>query len=236
MQIKQYSPKDQTIKCLIYWASGTGKTTFSASAPKPIFASSEKWLMSIRKFAPAYTEINSLWDLKELLKYLKEEKHDFQTVVIDSITEINDIIKNAIEKKNWRSMQLQDWGVLSKEIKSILREFRDLPMHVIFIAQEMSDMDESKVVKVLPSLNWKSATDIAYYMDVVWYVYIDKKDWIRKINTSPHSYYLSKDRTNVIEWWEWQNFSDWVKKVQDDIEIKEEKIIWEVKDLSEQAF
>jgi GTPase SAR1 family protein len=60
MKIQTYSPKDQTIKCLIYGASGSGKTTFSASAPNPIFASSEKGLMSIRQYAPAYTEINSL--------------------------------------------------------------------------------------------------------------------------------------------------------------------------------
>lgn len=236
MQIKQYSPKDQTIKCLIYGSSGSGKTTFAASAPNPIFASSEKWLMSIRKYAPAYTEINSLWDLKELLKFLREEKHDFKTVIIDSITEINDIIKNAIEKKSGRGMQLQDWWTLWKEIKSILRDFRDLPMHVIFIAQETIDKDEDKISKILPSLNGKSATDIAYYMDVVWYVYIDKKDWLRKINTSPNSYYLSKDRTNVIQWWENQNFSEWVKMVQEDVVITEEKVIWEIVDQSEASF
>jgi hypothetical protein len=233
MQIKKYSPKDQTIKCLIYGSSWVGKTSFWATAPNPIFASSEKWLMSIRKFAPAYTEINSLWDLKELLTYLSTEKHDYETVIIDSITEINDIIKSAIEKKNSRSMQLQDWWTLSKEIKTILRWFRDLPMHVIFIAQEMSDMDERKVVKILPSLNWKSATDIAYYMDVVWYVYIDKKDGKRRINTSPHSFYLSKDRTNVIDGWEEQNFSEWVKKVQSDVEVHEEETLYEKKPMWE---
>lgn len=234
MLIKKYSPKDQTIKCLIYWSSWTGKTTFGASAPKPIFASSEKWLMSIRKLKPNYVDINSLWDLKELLVYLRDEKHDFETVIIDSITEINDIIKSAIEKKNWKSMQLQDWGTLSKEIKIILRWFRDLPMNVIFIAQEMQDMDESKIVKILPSLNWKSATDIAYYMDVVWYVYIDKVTGKRKINTSPHTYYLSKDRTNVINGWEEQDFTDWVNKVREDVSIEEEEVTYESKPIGEE--
>lgn len=234
MLIKTYSPKDQTIKCLIYGSSWTWKTTFWASAPKPIFASSEKWLMSIRKLKPNYVDINSLWDLKELLVYLRDEKHDFETVIIDSITEINDIIKSAIEKKNWKSMQVQDWGTLSKEIKMILRWFRDLPMNVIFIAQEMQDMDEWKISKVLPSLNWKSATDIAYYMDVVWYVYIDKATGKRKINTSPHTFYLSKDRTNVIDGWEEQDFTDWVNKVREDIVISEEKVVYEKKPMWEE--
>jgi hypothetical protein len=96
-------------------------------------------------------------------------------------------------------MQLQDWGTLGKEIKTILREFRDLPMHVIFIAQEISEKNEDKIQKILPSLNGKSATDIAYYMDVVGYAYIDKATGKRMINTTPHSLYLTKDRTNVIE-------------------------------------
>ena len=236
MLIKTYSPKDQKIKALIYWASWSWKTTFTASAPKPIFASSEKWLMSIRKFAPAYTEINSLWDLKELLNFLKNEKHDYETVIIDSITEIIDIIKSYIEKKNNRSMQLQDWWTLAKEMKWILRDFRDLPMHVIFIAQEMAEKNEDKIAKILPSLNWKSATDIAYYMDVVWYVYIDKATWVRKINTTPHNMYLTKDRTNVITWWENQNFSEWVKEVQNDIIVKDEEILNKTKDLTNPDF
>lgn len=40
--IKKYQAENQFIKALIYGASGSGKTTFSATAPNPIFASSEK--------------------------------------------------------------------------------------------------------------------------------------------------------------------------------------------------
>jgi hypothetical protein len=37
-------------------------------------------------------------DLRDLLLYLKNQKHSYETVVIDSISEINDIIKAEIEK------------------------------------------------------------------------------------------------------------------------------------------
>jgi|GEM_PF-1791230 len=174
--------------------------------------------MSIRHLSPQFAEINSLQDLKDLYNFLKNEKHDFETVVIDSITEINDIIKTEIETRNKRNMQLQDWGILQKEIKDILRKFRDLPMHIIFLAQETTEKDEEKIVKYLPSLNGKSATEIAYYMDTVGYCFIDKLG-NRKIGTMPNEKYLTKDRTNVIDGGENQNFSEWVEAMKKGIAV-----------------
>ena len=218
LKIQTFKPENSYIKALIYGPSGAGKTTFAATAPKPIFASSEKGLMSIRHLAPQFVEINSLQDLKDLYNFLKNEKHDFETVVIDSITEINDIIKTEIETRNKRNMQLQDWGILQKEIKDILRKFRDLPMHIIFLAQETTEKDEEKIVKYLPSLNGKSATEIAYYMDTVGYCFIDKLG-NRKIGTMPNEKYLTKDRTNVIDGGENQNFSEWVEAMKKGIAV-----------------
>lgn len=222
--IKKYQAEKQFIKALIYGASGSWKTTFSATAPNLIFASSEKWLMSIRHLSPDYAEINSLQDLKDLYNFLKNEKHGFETCIIDSITELNDIIKTEIETKNKRNMQLQDWGILQKEIKDILRKFRDLPMHIIFLAQETTEKDEEKIVKYLPSLNGKSATEIAYYMDTVGYCFIDKLG-NRKIATTPNERFLTKDRTNVIEGGENQNFTEWVNAVKSGVEIEKTKPI-----------
>lgn len=218
LKIQTFQPENSYIKALIYGPSGAGKTTFAATAPKPIFASSEKGLMSIRHLSPQFAEINSLQDLKDLYNFLKNEKHDFETVVIDSITEINDIIKTEIETRNKRNMQLQDWGILQKEIKDILRKFRDLPMHIIFLAQETTEKDEEKIVKYLPSLNGKSATEIAYYMDTVGYCFIDKLG-NRKIGTMPNEKYLTKDRTNVIDGGENQNFSEWVEAMKKGIAV-----------------
>ncbi len=226
--IKTYSPQDQYIKAVVYGASGSGKTTFAVTAPKPIFASSEKGLMSIRQYKPAYAEINSLKDLQDMLGYLQTPWHGYETVVIDSITEINDIIKSEIEKRNKRNMQLADWGELSKQIKVIFRGFRDLPMHVIFIAQETTEKDEDKITKILPSLNGKAATEIAYYMDTVAYAYIDKAG-VRKVITAPHNLYLTKDRTNVIQGGENQSFSDWVKEMKKEVKTGKEKTLFEQK-------
>lgn len=212
IQIKNFVPLDHKVKAVIYGASGAWKTVFGATAPKPIFASAEGGLLSVADKNIQFVEIKSLKDLQELLIYLKTQKHDFETVVIDSITEINDIIKQDIEKRTGKWMQLQDWWELAKKIKAILRWFRDLDMHVIFLAQEVSESDEGVVTKIVPSLNGKAATEIAYFMDNVGYLMIDKTGE-RKLLTQPNAKLLTKDRSWLI----WNDcpvdFSEWVNRV-----------------------
>lgn len=212
MQIKTFQAVDHKIKALVYGASGCGKTVLGSTAPKPIFASAEGGLLSIKDKNPQFVEIKSYKDLQELLNFLQTQKHDFETVIIDSITEVNDIIKMDIEKRTGKAMQLQDWGELAKKIKALFRGFRDLPLHVIFIAQEMSEMDEGVVTKIIPSLNGKAATEIAYFMDIVGYLMIDKTGE-RKLLTNPNSKLLTKDRSNLIGNGTEVDFGVWVEKI-----------------------
>lgn len=197
MQILEFKPIDHKIKALIYGPSGSGKTVFGGTANNSIFASAEGGLLALREKRQKYTPIKSLKDLKELYSYLLNEKHEFETVIIDSISEINEIIKLEIEKKTGHSMQLQDWGTLQKDIRDLFRKFRDLPMHVIFIAQEQYINDEDKIKKIAPSLNGKSATDVAYFMDIVGFIHIEN-DGSRWIQTSSSKKLFTKDRSQKI--------------------------------------
>lgn len=158
-------------------------------------------------------DIHALEDLKELYKFLKTEKHPYETVVIDSITEINEVIKANIEKKNGRAMQLQDWGTLAKIIRDILRLFRDLDMHVVFIAQESIDKDGDKIQKIVPNLNGKASEEIAYFMDIVGYFTVDPITNERKILTNSNGKTVAKDRTGQIKNDTEANFMSWVEKV-----------------------
>ena len=224
MKIKTYEATSAKIKAVVYGKSGSGKTYFGATAPKPIFASAENGLLSTKALGKKidYVAIKTVQDLKDLYDYLANNKHGYETVVIDSITEINDIIKNEIEARSGKTMQLQDWGVLSKQIKSILRMFRDLDMHVLFIAQEMIDKDDVGAVNAItPSLNGKSATEIAYYMDVVGYQFVDK-DNTHKCITTPSHKLLTKDRTGTLGNSTSPDFSEWVAKTQSMVLGKEE--------------
>jgi len=232
MQIMTFKPTSHKIKALVYWASWSWKTSFWATAPNVIYASAEAWLLSVGNKQIDYVEIKTVKDFQDLLLYLKNEKHQYQTVVIDSITEINDIIKIEIEKKKWRPLQIQDWWEIAKKIESILREFRWLDMHVLFIAQEQDITDDNKISKIVPSLNGKSATKIAYFMDIVWHMEVTPS-WEHVIQTLSHPKLLSKDRTSLIGNSTEANFQEWINKLEQ-IEIWEQTKVGEYNGIENQ--
>jgi len=211
MKIKEFKPEDHKIKALIYGAAGAGKTVFTGTAKKAIYASAEGGLLSIADKNPHYVEVKSLKDLAELYSYLSTEDHKYETIVIDSITEINEIVKMEIEKKVGHNMQLQDWGELAKKLRDLFRKFRDLPMNVILVAQEAYVTDEDKIKKVVPSLNGKAATEIAYFMDIVGYLNVEN-DGTRWIETSTNKKLLTKDRTRKIGNDTPMDFTEWLKR------------------------
>lgn len=226
MQIKRFTPTSHKIKAVVYGPSGVGKTTFGATCPKPLFLAAESGLLSIASHAPDYVEIRTLQDLREALVYLKSGKHEYETAVIDSITEISEIIKQGIEKKSGKAMTLQDFGTLSKEIRNILRAYRDLPMHVVFIALEKIEKDEEKVIRYLPDLSGKSASEIAQFMDIVGYITIDQATGERRIITNTSAKTLSKDRTGKIGNNTDADFSQWIEAVKGLVVTKEEEVVY----------
>lgn len=223
MEIKKFTPKDHFVKAVIYGASGAGKTFFSSTAPNPIYASAEGWLLSIAHMSPDFVEIKTLKDLQDLYSYLKKGGHWYETVIIDSITEISDGIKAEIEKTNNRQLELKDWWELGRKMESILRTFRDLPMHVLFITQENVEKDEDRVIKIVPSLNGKLQTKIAYFMDIVGYILIDKEG-VRHVITESSEKLLTKDRSGLIGNSTNADFGQWIDIVKW-IEVGEQQVV-----------
>jgi phage nucleotide-binding protein len=206
---KKYEPTDHFIKALVYGPSGSGKTVFSSTAPKPVILSAEAGLLSLAGRSDVdYAVINSMDDLKLAFLELKKGT-EYKTIVIDSITEINEVIKASIERRTGKKMQLQDWGELAKQIRDLLRAYRDLPYHVIFIAQEEVEKDEDRIVKYVPQLNGKSKDAIAYFMDVVGYTYIDKLG-AHKITVAPNEKLLTKSRMPSLLADTPTDFSEWI--------------------------
>lgn len=232
MEIKTYSPKSHKIKALVYGKSWSWKTTFAGTAENVLFASAENGLLSIADKWVAYSEIKSLNDLIEIRDFLKNWDHHFETFVIDSITEISDIIKSEIENKTWKQMQIQDWWELSNKIEKVIKDIKEIDINVIVIAQEMIEKDWDKIERMVPSLNWKSSTKIAYYMDIVWYLYLDSQ-WNRKMFTWTSNRFVTKDRT----WKLWNeaslDFEDWKECVQN-MSVKDEEILYKTMTAAEQ--
>lgn len=81
------SEKKNSLVCTIVGEAGVGKTTLASSFPKPIIIKAEDGLGIIKcDSLPLLKNVNDLW---EQLKLLINEKHDYKTVVIDSVTKLD---------------------------------------------------------------------------------------------------------------------------------------------------
>ena len=155
----------------MYGKAGTGKTTLAATFPGPILFidCSEKGTDSIRD-----TDCDVLratdWDELEMLYwFLKKEKHKYKTVVIDTMSQAQDLAIQKIKEVevgalgNWGTMRKQDWGIVSTKLKTFVLTMRDLPMNVIFIAHDRTfggeeDDDETVIAptvgpRLMPSVS-----------------------------------------------------------------------------------
>ena len=94
----------QPPRLMVYGAEGVGKSSFAASAPKPVFIQTEDGLSEIdtAKFPLCATYA----DVVEQLKAVRDGEHDFQTLCIDSL--------DWLERLIWDRV-CQDYGVKSIE-------------------------------------------------------------------------------------------------------------------------
>lgn len=91
-------------------------------------------------------EVDSLEQLEETYWWLKQNPKAYQTVILDTVTmwqflKILDIVGQKAEKlgkqpTDWGVMTKQQWGEVAGYMKTWITNYRDLPMEVVFTAQQ----------------------------------------------------------------------------------------------------
>ena len=108
-------PADRSVICTITGDAGTGKTTLAATFPKPIFIRIEDGLQAVpEKMRPdAFPVVSKVEQLWEQLTTLITETHDYQTVVIDSVSQLETLFAEHIissDPKNPKSLAQANGG------------------------------------------------------------------------------------------------------------------------------
>ena len=91
-------------------------------------------------------DITTPEEFEETYWWLRDNPKAFGTVVVDTVTQLQQIKIEEIggkkaEKKgkqagDWGVMTKQDWGEVSAWMKTWITNYRDLPMEVVFLAQD----------------------------------------------------------------------------------------------------
>jgi len=143
-------------------------------------------LARVFEFLRAHTRYRDAGDIKRMTDLEARlrgepvsEPKVYHTVIVDSLTEVQTYLMYQLlnlDIDNWaldvtpESPEYKEWGQSSEMIQLLVRTFRDLPMHVIFVcsAQEVSD-DRNRLLK-RPNLPGKLAGKVQGFLDVVGYL------------------------------------------------------------------
>lgn len=227
IRIYRPGPTDYNLKFLGYGDPGVGKTTLMASAvncpamQKVLLVNIEGGIMSVIEAeeaglqdTPDVIELGAFKELQQILWYLRNEDHPYRTLIIDSLSELAqknlDIIVETETARNSKrngdvdNVWLEDYGKSTQQMRRTIREFRDLPMHVLFTCHAASSKDQHGVEQVFPALTPKLRTSVLGYMDVVGFMYTTFEEpkeegedpvMVRKLLTRPYGKWIAKDRS-----------------------------------------
>ena len=167
-------------RIMLYGQEGVGKSTFGASAPAPIFIQTEDGLGEIDccKFPLA----QCVEDVIIELTALRDEEHNFRTVVIDSLDWLERLIFDEICKEfGVRSIEKADGGygkgyvdalVHWRKVLALLDDLRNKRgMMVILLAhakvERFEDPENAAYDRYSPRLHKHAASLVSEWVDTV---------------------------------------------------------------------
>ena len=152
-----------------------------------IRATNFKTVSKVHEFLLAHCRLRDADDIDKLRalearlkdkdpKEIKEPRQ-YRTVIIDSLTEVEQYCMNTVLGIN-PNLELDniptsaEWAEYKKNhsmIQRFVRSFRDLPMNVLFTCARDYTQDENKKYQYSPSMTGKLSRQIQGFMDVVGY-------------------------------------------------------------------
>jgi len=206
------------VKMLVYGQAGAGKTSLIATLPKPIVLSAEGGLLSIADNDVPYIDINSMETLGEAYQWLTEsdEAKQYESVALDSISEIAEVVLSA-EKKKTKDPR-QAYGALQEQMGDLIRSFRDLPdRHVYFSAKMEKTQDDMGRILYAPSMPGnKLAQSLPFFFDEVLALRVEKDaDGAiqRALMCESDGLWQAKDRSGKLAAWEAPDLAEVINKI-----------------------
>ena len=203
------------LKYLIYGAPKVGKSTFSSMFPNALFAATEPGhdFLKLDK-----VDIKDIEDFRAVGRHLIKEKHDYKTLVIDTVDGLYDLACEEVCKINGvKAISDIKWGQgytdATKNIYKVLSHVHKAGLGLIFITHaEMKEFDilrnvpdgegghittTSTVKHVTTTLTGKFKKLVHAYSDMIFYLYADD-DGNRFIKTKPENSVEGGDRSGKL--------------------------------------
>lgn len=205
------------VKLLVYGQAGAGKTSLIKTLPNPVVLSAEGGLLSIADADLPFIEISDMDSLNEAYDWLlSDEGKQFDSVALDSISEIAEVVLSA-EKKKTKDPR-QAYGALQEIMGDLIRSFRDLPgKHVYFSAKLEKSQDEMGRMLYAPSMPGnKLAQGLPFFFDEVLALRVEKDgegNTQRALMCDSDGLWTAKDRSGKLDAWEAPDLGEIIRKI-----------------------
>lgn len=192
---------DECVSGLVHGPSKTGKTTLSSTLPgfkllidmengtkylpglpnpnkggKPLTKTTWKNFKqpppkNDNDYDLCIAQVRQWQDMVDIYKWLPNNNHDFNSISIDSITQLQMICKDNLVGDE--QMKIQSWGFLLSEMDKLIKKFRDLPLRsepieaVLFIAESQEVASTGKQV---PTMQGQIRSKLPYMVDFTGYI------------------------------------------------------------------
>ena len=152
------------LKLLTYGASGSGKTTLLSTMPDPLLVllTERQGETTVKRVNPKAQILfiedkyfngkltkaeNYLYDVLDELTF---KKHPFQSVALDSLTDMQQILLSDLKGgKPGADVSLKEWGRLIDKTKHLVIRLRNMNMHAatICLADEVQDNNQRMIYR-----------------------------------------------------------------------------------------
>jgi hypothetical protein len=182
-------------KFLIYGRNKKGKSTFALSGgiEKTLVLDPEDGTDEMRTSNPHVWKISSWEDIDDAVNFIKYAEHQYQWISVDGLTRYaNMALKHVMKLQEEKSLdripgmvQLKDYGKAGELMKDFLTRLHNLPIGVIFTAQERmmesadSEEDEDaggEDALFIPDLPKGVRSYVNSIVDVIGRIYVVKVD------------------------------------------------------------
>jgi hypothetical protein len=139
-----------------------------------------------------------------VLQWLQSGQHGFESLIVDSISEIQKRLKDQMTGGNGE-MDQRKWGEILTHMEALIRQLRDLTEHPTkpLTAVVLTAMTEMRDNKWRPYVQGSLRVTLPYFIDVVGYMFVQQLPSedptkpgaeIRRMLTRPHQLYEAGER------------------------------------------
>lgn len=177
----------RALSLLVHGNAKSGKSTLAATSPKPcLYFDVEGGTRFLRINATVWDpnlggppEYDGSWDtcvvkvreyddVVKAYAWLQAGRHPFESVVIDSISELQQRLVDKVTNRDQANQQ--DWGTILRSFMGMMRDFRDLTEHPIKPLKSVMLVAMSRRTddgKLHPFAQGQSSTMLPYVFDII---------------------------------------------------------------------